>query len=560
MAAFFLFALNMFFVYNNLTPNLQDLNNWDESVYVNTGRTLFQGRLPVFARNPLIALLYAITYIPFQSSPLWLVQSDTLGRFVLFILMWLSAYLVAKELSKHAHPLVLPVFILIFPIAADILGNPSDSLFAAMSGFALWQVLRFNNTQNIRSVWLASLFIGLAAHSRNDGLVSFIILSVLVVWLALRFKVSCQWIPALIVPFSTLVGGYLLLYGLQTGHYDLGTQERSYVAFQQGQELVYVKDPECRFKRLKCAVLQADELYGSGLENDFSVFRAIARNPQAYSVRLLAHLTKLPNLLFSTYGQRMALLLLTLVLRGVYELIRRKQYVLLALLLMWPAYLGVYFLTFFREGYVRTPYFILFALGATGAQAIAENFTNKKESNFWILLLAALTLYGWYADIQILYFTTALLLVAFLVARSFDQGLRTAHGLLMLFAVGLILRPVFDPPVSKDITAGSDVQGVLVLTQSLPPGSQVASGAPGAVWMARMEFIDVSDLDYGDTTTPEALYEQFKKDGVDAIYVDPSISNANREIWRLIVPGIDTYYQNIYTSPGGGSIQVYLLK
>jgi hypothetical protein len=93
-------------------------------------------------------------------------------------------------------------------------------------------------------------------------------------------------------------------------------------------------------------------------------------------------------------------------------------------------------------------------------------------------------------------------------------------------------------------------QGVLALVQNLPPGSQVASGAPGAIWMARMENL----------TTPEALYEQFKKDGVDAIYVDPSISNANREIWRLIIPGIGRFYENIYISPGGGNIQVFILK
>jgi hypothetical protein len=78
--------------------------------------------------------------------------------------------------------------------------------------------------------------------------------------------------------------------------------------------------------------------------------------------------------------------------------------------------------------------------------------------------------------------------------------------------------------------------------------------------MARMEPIDVADLDYENVTTPEALYEQFKKDGVDAIYVDSYLANTNREIWRLMVPGIGRYYENIYLSPGGGDIQVFLLK
>ena len=560
MAALLLFALNLFFVFNNLTPALKDLNSWDESVYVNTGKTLFEGTLPIFARNPLVGLLYAVAYIPYQTSPLWLVQADTLGRFVLFILLWLSAYLVAKEIAKHAHPLILPAFVLIYPIAVDILTNPSDSLFAAMSGLAFWQALRFHNTQRIRNIWGASLFIGLSALSRNDGLVSFAILAVMIIWLALRFKVSWEWIPALVVPFALIVGGYQLMYGLKTGHYSLGTKERSYVAFQQGQELVYEKDPACRFKRIKCAVLQAEKLYGGGAENNYSILRAIANNPEAYSKRLLAHLRRLPPLFFTTYGQRTAFLLFALALRGVIELIRKKQYTLLALLLLWPGYLAVYFLTFFRDGYIRTPFFIFFAFGAIGVQAIAENFPNKRESNIWIALLAVITLYGWFADFQSLYFTSALLLTAFLFMRLFKHEAQPGYGLLVMLIVGLMMRPALNPPILKDIENDPDVKGVLALAQALPPNSQVASGAPGSVWMARMEFIDVADLDYGTVTTPEALYEQFKKDGVDAIYVDSSISNVNREIWRLMIPGIGTYYENIYTSPGGGSIQVFLMK
>jgi hypothetical protein len=561
IAALILFVLNFFLIFNNLTPSFRDLNGWDESVYINSGRTLFEGTLPVFASNPLIGFLYAITYIPYQTSPFWLVESATLGRILLFFLVWLSAFLVSNKVSKHASPLIVAAFVLVFPILTDILGNPSDSLFAAMSGFAFWQVLSFHETQNLKHIWWASFFIGLAALSRNDGLVSFGILAILIIWLAIRFKSAWQWMPALVIPFALIIGGYQLFYGMQTGDYSLGTTERSYVAFQQGQQLVYEKDPECRFKRIRCAVFQAEKLYGSGEKNNYSVFRAIANNPQAYSIRLLAHFKKLPTLFLYTYGQRTMFLLLFLALRGLVELIRKREYLLLALLIAWPAYLGVYFLTFFREGYLRTPFFIFFIFGAIGVQALTETSANSKGNRIWVIILTVTTLLAWFAGIQALYFTTVLLLAAVLVISLLKQaGQQTTSGLLILLLVGIILRPAFDPPVRKTLSEEPEVQGILTLVQKLPAGSQVASGAPGAVWMARMEPIDVSDLDYGDVTTPEALYEQLKKDGVDAIYVDSYFSNTNREIWRLMVPGIGTYYENIYTSPSGGNIQVYLLK
>jgi len=560
IAALIFFALNLFLIFNHLTPSFRDLNGWDESVYINSGRMLFEGSLPIFASNPLIGFLYAVTYIPYQTSPLWLVESATLGRIFLFFLIWLSAFLTGSKISKHASPLIIATFVLVFPIMTDILGNPSDSLFAAMSGFAFWQVLSFYETQKIKHVWWASFFIGLAALSRNDGLVSYVILAVLIIWLAIRFKSAWQWIPALVIPFALIVGGYQLFYGMKTGDYSLGTSQRSYVAFLQGQQLVYVKDPDCRFKRIRCAVFQADELYGSGEENNYSIFRAIANNPQAYSIRLLAHFKSLPKLFSYSYGQRTTFLLLFLALRGLVELIRKKEYSALVLLISWMAYLGVYFLTFFREGYLRTPFFIFFIFGAIGAQALAENLADRKENRIWIIILTVATLLAWFTGIQALYFTTILLLAAALIIPLFKQTSQTTSVLLILFLVGIILRPAFDPPVAKIINEEPEVQGILTLARSLPAGSQVASGAPGAVWMARMEPVDVSGLDYGNVKTPEALYEQLKKDGVKAIYVDSYLANANREIWYLIIPGIGKYYENIYLSPGGGNIQVFLLK
>jgi MFS family permease len=553
------FALGIFFSYNTLHTNLRDLNLWDESVYINTGRTFFSGTLTPFFRNPLIGMLYAITYLPFQSSPYWLVQSATLGRFILFALLWLSALLISKQTVKFASPYIMAGFLLIYPITTGILNNPSDSLFAAMSGFALRQVLSYYNTQNIKHVWLASLFIGLSALSRNDGLVSFAILCVLILWLSLRFKSNWKWVPALLLPFALILGGYQTIYGLRTGHYELGTTERSYVAFQQGQELVYKKDPNCTLKRIRCAVLQADQLYGTPEQNNFSVLRAISNNPKAYSERFLKHLETIPKLLVTTYGQRTVFLLLILALRGLYELFRKREYSFIILLIVWISYLGVYFLTFFREGYVRTPFFIFYLLGAIGVQAIAENASNKKERNAWLMGAGGFTILALILNVQVMYFTAALLLLAFIFISALNLG-QPAQVWALLLVIALMLRPAYDPPVYEARGVIPEEQGVLALSQMFPENSNISAGAPGAVWMARMTPMDVADYDYENATTPEAFYQQLKKDKVVAIYVDPYLSNANKQIWLLIFPKIGSYYEKAYASKYGGDIQVLIVK
>ena len=210
-----LFILNVVLVFPVFFPNLSDIGLWDESIYINSGRGLVDGGLlQQFAWNPLLSFLYALIYISVKSMAFWLIHSCTIGRFILFGLMWFSAYLVARQLSSLSHPFIMVALLLISPALTYLLPNPSDALFAAMSAFALWQVLSFYNEKKLKHVWLASLFVGLSALSRNDGLILFCIFIILVVFLSIpikRFKTS---LVAGVLPFAVLVGGYFVLHGL----------------------------------------------------------------------------------------------------------------------------------------------------------------------------------------------------------------------------------------------------------------------------------------------------------------------------------------------------------
>jgi hypothetical protein len=360
------------------------------------------------------------------------------------------------------------------------------------------------------------------------------------------------------------VGGYLLFYGALTGHFEPGTKERSYVAFQQGQSVDYRRDPACRQKLLKCAVLKAQEIYGSGEENNYSILRAISRNPAAFANRLARTVAFLPGLFMEVYGERMWIFLLILSGRGLWELLRRKEYLLTALLLFWAAHLSVYFLTFFRAGYLRTPYFVPFVLAAIGARALLQDAARRKVTNILSGLLFVVTVVAMVLDVRSLYFTTALLLVALwaihfvLVQPGEGQPIPTL-GLLVLLAAGLILRPAFEPPLGRDLSEGAEEQALLVMEQKLPPGALVAAGSPGGVWAADMQFEDLGDDEYYMLQTTSDLHALLKTRDIRAIYVDSSLSNANQPIWELIEPGLGQFYETIF-SGREGSIRVLLVN
>ncbi|MGH2581342.1 MAG: hypothetical protein ACRDFQ_00425 [Anaerolineales bacterium] len=202
-------ALHLFLVLKSLLPTLRDINQWDEAVYINTGRLLAQGELPLFARNPLVGVLYALTYFPFAQSPFWLLNSAALGRAILFGLMWLAAYLIGRELKPLASHWTMVGILIVIPVLTAILGNPSDALFAAMAAFAFWQFLAYRNHGELRHLAWASLFVGMAGLARNDGLILFLIFLALTLLLNLNSKPRWRWLAYAGLPFVILIAGYI---------------------------------------------------------------------------------------------------------------------------------------------------------------------------------------------------------------------------------------------------------------------------------------------------------------------------------------------------------------
>ncbi|MBK8821025.1 MAG: hypothetical protein IPN58_00060 [Anaerolineales bacterium] len=562
LIALLIFLIQILFMLYRFMPTLQDINLWDEAIYINAGRELINGTLTPFEWNPFVAIFYAFTYLPFKSSPYWMMQSAAVGRVLLFGLMWLGSFLIAKRLSRLSYPLVMAGVLFSMTVLTDILDNPTDALFAAMSGFAFWKLITYYETREEKQLGWISCFLGLAALSRNDGLVLFVIFVVLSL-LFLRSSVNkIKHLLYTALPFLIFVFGYFLIYGFVTGNFSLGTRERSYIAFEQGQAELYQENESCQQSFSRCAILEARELYGTPVDNNYSVFTAIRNNPGAMLERVVHSLKVLPELIYSAYGKRTAYMVFFLAITGIFELARKRQFLLLGSLLIWTAYLGVYFLTFFRAGYLQTPYFVVFVLAAIGVTSLVNSIiSGRKEYLIWTVFLFILSVIGVYRSLNYLYFNTLVLLgiiwAGKLASRSRVEEIPITLYLIFL-AGGMIVRGAYNPPQIQIWGEIPEEQAIVFLQETFPEDSLVAAGAPGAVYAARMDYFEIGDLD-GVVTSPEDLYAQLSSLGVQAIYVDSFLSSRNSHIYELIDAGVGDEFEQIF-SGRDGSIQVLRVR
>ena len=136
---FVLYISSLLLAWGKIVLNLNEINPWDEAAYISNGYwALSKGWLPALGGNPLAVLFYALTYLPFQKSPFWLVFSGSLGRFVHFSMLWLSTYLVAKRLRSFAPPAIMLGIIFAMPMFLGMIRFPSDPIFASLAALCLW--------------------------------------------------------------------------------------------------------------------------------------------------------------------------------------------------------------------------------------------------------------------------------------------------------------------------------------------------------------------------------------------------------------------------------------
>jgi hypothetical protein len=563
--ALLFFAVNILLVHPQFMPSLDEINPYDEAAYLNSGRVLLdEGEWPNYANNPLTSLFYALAYLPFHGSPYWFVLSDWLGRFIQFSLLWLSAWLVATQLARYFHPFWMLGVFLVVPLPLEMLRFPSDPLFASLAGFSFWQLLAYYNSREARHLWLASLFMGLAALARNDGLPLFLILLVAALLLSLHERRFWKALVASALPFLALVGGYVLVYGLFTGNYDMGTLRRTYDNFEAGQEIIYQGTGD--IASITGAKLEARKYFGTPRENDFSILKAIRRNPAVYFQRLKVALLDLPSGILQAYGIRFTPILLLLVVRGVIELIWRKQYLLVAVLCLWPAHLATGLaITIFREGHLQFPYYVVFALACTGLVVVIQSLGKSRERYLWYTLLALLAGLAFLFDKLAVYYGAIITLAGLVVASLAKHLIKDEPGKVVLAAplimlcAGMVIRGGFPTPVVRHLGTSAKEGAVLYMAEHLEPGSKVASASPGPVWAAKMIYFSLIATDLPREKSSEEFLVWLRENGVTAIYVDHNLYNPNPATWALIKSQIGDGLSRVYTGDQG-DIQVLVFS
>ncbi|GMR11339.1 MAG: hypothetical protein BMS9Abin28_2169 [Anaerolineae bacterium] len=562
VAALLAFLISMFLVSAGFFPNLAQINAWDEAVWVNSGRVLLEGQLPSYGGNPLVALFYALTYLPYMESPLWLIHSTSLGRVLLFGMVWIGAYSVAWQLRRLAHPLLIVGLLFVSGISVSLLVFPSDPLFVSFAALSLAQVLAYINSGRLGHIWLSAVLIAMAALARNDGLILGVLL-IPAAFIIARPRGN-RWKAALgaAVPLAAIVGGYILLYGAITGNLELGTLERTYENFEAGHQAIYAGEGE--LNAVIEAKREARRIFGTPEENNYSVFRAIGRNPQVYLQRVSVVIRGLPDQLVDAYGKRLAVPLFLFAVRGIWSLITQKHYRRLFIFGVWavPLASGLV-ITLFRLGHLRFYFYALFALTAIGISTALKNIESRREQAFWLIALLAFALYGVFdSKLAFTYGAVAVLAALALgllwVGESKGRAFSIGVPALLLFSAGLLLHGDYPGPKIRKLGEAADEAAVLFLQETYDRGTPIAAGSPGPIYTARMTYMGLTALDVPQTETPRQFLEWMNSQGIEAVYVDQSLSFASPYLWEQISALIGDGLERVYIADEG-DIQVLSL-
>ncbi len=543
-------------------PNLSDIAPWDETYYIVSGRNMLTGELPDLAYGPLLSFFYLITSLPFLNSPFWLIHANSLGRFLLFSSLFLGAWQVAKVFKPRYQPVVLFGFLFVSPFLTQNFEYPADLLFAALSAAAFSHAVRFLHTKKIQHVWWASFWLGLGMLTRGDALIIILALSLFFLWFGLKDHRWWRLLLAAIVPFLALSVGYVLVRGAVTGDFDTGMSSRSYTAFEQGQE-VALPAGEARFGAPTESYYVARELFGTPEENQYSVFTAISRNPQAYITRLKAVLRTLPGLFLTAYQRRYAIVLALFALRGFIVLIQEKKLPLALLHLIWvlPLSAGIA-RTLVRVGYFRLFYFVLFSLAIIGLKALLQSLKDKTwEGLVWAAVFGVvLALAFIFNQVGIQMSATVILcwlLLTFLLSKRSQAFPGWQYmAMLLLLASAYLLRTgeiIFSP---RSLGVEPQEQAALKLREVTGPGDQILTCTPSVVFLADREVANFCGADIPDFETSQAFIDWMRAQDFKAVYVDraaPSILS------QLAFDQRGQALTQVYASEGGEAY-ILLLK
>ncbi len=547
-----IFVLNVVLVSPKFNPPYWQINQHDEAKYIDSGRSLINGQMRGPEWGPLLSFLYALIYPFVQHSEHWFFLSMIIGRFALFTLLWLSLIHLGRNAGGGVTSLILAGLYLVTRLGTNILTNSSDVLFAALSAFALSQILLFVRTRNNRALSMAGLFIALSILTRNDGWIIFFLAVGLVISLKLSRTAFGKAIVVIAVPVVLVSGSYLLVARISVQEWLEAAKIRSYHAFEQGYWVVNKGSWEGEVEETR-------RIFGDPEDNDYSIIQAIARNPEIHVDRIRAMLATLPTLIITTYDKRIAPILFFLTAVGIYHYVKQREFKLLIPLLLWPLHLLVYFLTFFRDGYLLLPTCVVLVLSGVGIARLSSPNLSARERSTFLLILIALILISIFSNKPA--FIAGL--VVFLLGISLAwlaQGLisgiqaKSIITSIILLSAGLIIRDGYSFPDFRAVGSEGEEQAIAFMGSVLPQGSNVVVYNPLPALASRMTPVKPERI-----TTQEELRQWTAENAITAFFVDVTLCPGHTELCAAMDREVGGSLELAYTSQDG-RVKVLLVR
>ena len=560
--AFYLYLLALVIYLPYFLPNLSDIAPWDETYYLLSGKQLLNGQIPSFSSSPVTAVFYALCYLPFRNSVFWFVHANSLGRFLLFSGLFLGVWQVGKAMKKFYHPLILLCFLFLSPILTNMYEYPADPLFITISAFAFSQAIQFLESKQLKHLVWASFWLGVGMLTRGDALfisVPFFVLMIIAGW-----KAHHWWrlVLSAVLPFLAVTVGYLTFRGLLTGDFDSGMAKYSYTVFEQGQE-ADLPEGNQRFGNATESYYVARDYFGMPEENDYSIIKAILRNPEAYLRRVKGVASWIPGLFLNAYYRRYTILITLLALRGFVALLNMKKTSYAMLHLIWILPIGAGILrTLYRQAYFVMFIFVVFSLAAVGLEALLRDLAKRWRWLAWAgVFVANLFLAHFLNETGIRF---AMIVYLIWLALSFQLSRKEQElphwksmAMLMLFTVGFLLRVNY--PDYNPRTLGEDYreQASLVLREVTEPGSFILTGTPSVVIMAEREVANFSGSDIPEFDSSDDFINWMTVQDFKTIYLD---GEAPQELWEFTFMEIDDDLEQVWASEDGGAFILNVIE
>lgn len=537
---------NLFLVMSKMMPDLLEINPDDGAKYVESGRLLFVWGLRNLAWGPLVAFVYAPIHIFVGNSLNWFMLEVWIGNFILFGLLWISFYILARQFEKFITKFVILGLLMTTTVFFPIIENQSDALFVVMSALSLSFVMRFKEKGQLKQIWLASLFIGLGVLSRVETILLVIPLLVFSLWLNQKRKPIYKIIMSAILPVVGVLSIFFIANIINFGHPNLGMGYKSYDSFQMNQAFF----PGSKNEQ---AYFRGEEIFGTEEENQSSIFRAILRNPLAIIERALASLLTVPEMYLNFFGKIQGPIILFFSLYGLYHLIRIKQKHIFLLLLIWPlhAFVSLIFLPRHIIPQISYLFFVLAGVGIT--QLISKEEKSRFEKMGFLLAALGLSIFSLIGH-KPAFLAGGLLLIVVAMANMFILN-ESSRGLLflpsMILFIGLALYGYNFGFPSKTLGESPSEKAVHALLTH-PDSGEYLLTSYHTVGIASKK---TTYLLPRKITAPEQLVTFIRDRKIDSIYLDENMPYPS-DVVDLTVTTFPEHFNLIYES-SSGDIRIY---